>query len=369
MNNNKLIKRILQALISEKQCTEICEKYGYNDVARKLTVKVLFQYFLLSAILESKSYRELCLQGEAYGLPKVDYSTLSKKAKEVPYEVFLELFYIIFSKINRKSRRKIASKCGRVLKAVDSTRIVKDQTKWSWSYYKQEKSGIKFHLGYYPESDTPVQIIPSAINVQDSERLECFAEEDTLLLCDRGYVNIKKMSELDMQGQEFIIRIREGINQLHVAEFDIAHNEKYKDHICTLGKSSEIAKEYRKHQFRVVNFTIDSGERVCLCTNIVDLSADEIADIYRQRWSIETFFKTLKQNFTIKTIFGTSKNAAFSQGIIAFIAYLVLRAVYDTFSPVLYNISSFVVFIRSFRYNASALPVPKLLYFFKRCFA
>jgi len=68
---------------------------------------------------------------------------------------------------------------------------------------------------------------------------------------------------------------------------------------------------------------------VTLCTNIVDLYSEEIADLYRLRWSIETFFKTLKPNFQIKNIFGTSRNAVFSQAIIAFLVCVVISALYS----------------------------------------
>ena len=63
--------------------------------------------------------------------------------------------------------------------------------------------------------------------------------------------------------------------------------------------------------------------------NIVDLYSEEIADLYRLRWSIEVFFKTLKQNFQIKNIFGTSRNAVFSQAIIAFLTCVVISALYS----------------------------------------
>lgn len=352
MSNNTQISQIMQGLIKKEIVENICEKYNYKDTGRKLTVYVLFQYFILAALIESKSFRELSLQGEYYGLPKVDYSTLSKKASEINYKIFAEIFIYIFNKCNRNHKRKIRSKCGRILKIIDSTRIIKHESNWKWAKYLGEKSGIKFHVAYLPESGVPCQIESSTINTGDSTVMEKFAENDTLLICDRGYLNIEKMSNFDCSGQEFIIRMREGINQLNTIDFDIAHDKKYQDYLCNLGKCRSIKSEYRNHQFRVINFYSDDNELVCLCTNIVDLSADEIADVYRQRWTIESFFRELKQNFTIKSIFGKSQNSAFSQGIVAFICYLATFSIYTSWNKLRLSPTNFLSFLRKLRYKS-----------------
>lgn len=349
MKKNKPILRILQEIISEKELAEIVAKYNYQDVGRKMTVMQLLRYFLLAAMLQSKSFREVAIQGQFYNLEKVDYSTLSKKATAVPFMIFIDLFNLLFSRSNRENKRKLRSKCGRIIKIIDSTRIIAAKSKWDWGRYENQKSGIKFHIGYMAESGVPRQIEPSAINVGDSVLLDKFSENDTLLLCDRGYLNIEKMCRFDYSGQEFIIRIREGINQLKQIEFDIAHDSKYQDHLCTLGKDRVLKKEWRGHQFRVINFFSDDGELVSLCTNVMDLSADEIADTYKIRWNIETFFRELKQNFNIKTIFGKSKNSAFSQGIIAFISYFLLFTLYTSLAKFLTAKDTFLSFLRHLR--------------------
>lgn len=349
MEKYKPIARILQEVISEEELERLVEKHHYKETGRKMTVKVLLQYFMLGAMVESRSFRELSIQGREYKLRKVDYSTLSKKAAEVPYEIYLDLFDVLFNKSNRNNQRKIRSKYGRILKIIDSTRIIAAQSKWIWGSYKNRRSGIKLHVSYLPGSGLPSQIKASPIKVGDSLLLDKFSENDTLLLCDRGYLNIKKMCEFDYAGQEFIIRMREGINQLHQIDFDIAHSPKYQDHLCTLGKDWRIKKEHLSHQFRVINFHNQNGEFVSLCTNVMDLSADQIADIYRIRWQIESFFRALKQNFTIKSIFGRSQNSAFSQAIIAFIAFLFLFTLYSCLSPFSPANCSFLSFLRLLR--------------------
>jgi putative transposase len=67
----------------------------------------------------------------------------------------------------------------------------------------------------------------------------------------------------------------------------------------------------------------ETGKTLTFLTNDFDLPAETIAAIYKARWEIELFFKTIKQNLKIKTFLGTSRNAVMTQIWIALIAYLM----------------------------------------------
>ena len=322
------ILKILQAVITDDELNNILNTLGYQDKGRILTVGVFFRYLLLSAILKSDGYRELHTQGVQYGLPKVDYSTLSKKAKEIPFEIFLYICNHILAKSNRTTRRKMDPVISRMVAAIDSTCITAHKNKLPWAPYLKESSGIKYHVKFAVDSKLPIQVIPSVIHTGDAEKLPEFRDNNNILVCDRGYRNIAKLSELDFKGQEFVVRLKDNITMLNQIPIDIQHEEGYTDVLCTLGKDRALKKEYRCHQFRVIKFVGNGGKTVMLCTNIIDLSAEVIAEIYRKRWSIECFFRTLKQNFSIKKVFGTTMNAVYSQGLIAFIAYVLTYCSY-----------------------------------------
>ena len=328
MNNNTPKNKIMQEVIREKEIKSLAEKYGYSDSGRKLTVYSLCQYYMVSAMSESKSQRELAMQGVCHGLPKVDHTSLSKKSKEVPYEIYLELCRNIITKATRAVRRKVTPKYNRVVKAIDTTRVTEASGKWEWASYKQGNSGIKLHVSRFVETGMPSEIFISEINAPEASNLTKFGDNDACILADRGFMSIQKMCELDYLGQEFVVRILNHTNILNAVDFDPSAPTGYTDVLCTLGKCRSIPAQYRNHQFRVVSFDGSNGERVTLCTNIIDLCSTEIADLYRLRWSIETFFKTFKQNFSVKRIFGTSRNAVFSQAIIAFLVCTVFSLLF-----------------------------------------
>jgi IS4 transposase len=68
----------------------------------------------------------------------------------------------------------------------------------------------------------------------------------------------------------------------------------------------------------------ETGKRYELLTNHLRLSAKTIADIYKERWKIELFFKEIKQNLRIKTFVGNSENAVLIQIYTALTVYLLL---------------------------------------------
>jgi hypothetical protein len=357
MRHNTTVQKIMQEAINEKRVKELSEKYGYEEVGRKLTAYGLLQYFMGSSLLKIESYRELGETSGTLGLVQVDYSELSKKAKEVPYEIYMELCRETYAKFNREKRRKVSKEYNKVIAAIDSTRVVAKNGKFEWAMYKEGQSGIKLHVSYMPETKMPLKVVPTEINVQDMERIEEFYDRHICLVADRGYINVRKMCEMDYTGQEFVIRIRNDMNILNKLPFDLPHDSGiYQDYLCTVSNDRAIKAKYRHHQFRTVSFMGSNGEKVVLCTNIIDLTADEIAEMYRLRWSIESFFKLMKQFLSLSNIFGSSKNAAFSQVIIAFITYICLFQLFIA-NP-LFN--SFLLFLRAVIHNSPCVLLNKL---------
>jgi putative transposase len=68
----------------------------------------------------------------------------------------------------------------------------------------------------------------------------------------------------------------------------------------------------------------EQNKTIIFLTNDLENDAQTIADIYKARWDIELFFKTIKQNLKIKRFFGTTRNAVLTQIWIAMIAYLMI---------------------------------------------
>ena len=70
-----------------------------------------------------------------------------------------------------------------------------------------------------------------------------------------------------------------------------------------------------------------TGKQFCFITNNLQLAPLTIANYYKQRWQIETFFKRIKQNYPLKYFLGDNENAVKIQIWCALIADLVLKVI------------------------------------------
>ena len=93
MKKNTTFHNLFQKIISEEEVAIIQDALGYEDKARKLNVFTLINYLTCASMNELKSYRDCADVGDQYGLPQVNYSTLSKKAGHVDYNIMKKLFH------------------------------------------------------------------------------------------------------------------------------------------------------------------------------------------------------------------------------------------------------------------------------------
>lgn len=371
MKKNTLVSQILQVECLKKFVAEAISEYNeqrlldseriYHDTGRKMTVLVLVQYLLLVAMVNCRSFREAELLGVEYGLAKVDFTTLAKKAQDVPYEIIQRAFCKIVATRSREIWRKTEKSFWGMLQILDSTRITAYKTKWRWAPFLRESSGLKFHVLYYPELDCAVKIETSKIGEGDTAHMLSFQNPDRILIADRGYMNLKNLAELAQVRQKFVVRMRNTVKTTPVSASPMPKENGYTDEICMLGKKNSRHTYAISQAFRIVRFRGNDNSEVILCTNIIDLPASEIAQMYKERWQIECFFRRLKQNFQIKRLFGQSQNAAFSQGLCAFIAYLFMEKIYTVLVQKKKFTGTLCNFLHQVKLNLS-LPIRCLLH-------
>ncbi len=81
---------------------------------------------------------------------------------------------------------------------------------------------------------------------------------------------------------------------------------------------------WMRAKLRLIEVRGANGETVQLLTNDLAMDAQEIGELYRQRWQIELFFKWIKQHLVIKRFYGTGQWAVYNQIWIALITYCLL---------------------------------------------
>lgn len=322
MNKNNTIFTLIQNFLSEAEWQSILSEFGYVETARKCTVPILISYLIGAATNEWKSLRHAADVGPSNGLVSVNHSSLSKHLKALDYGIIKRIFEVIVRKLNRAARRQL--KMPKTLLAVDSTTITVGKTRLPWAVYHGERSGIKLHVSFTNETSMPLKVVETTGLKHDGPIGEFLEDKRFILVCDRAYFSIDKVDRYLKEHQHFVLRLKDNVqlNRKKSLQGSRTNDSNVTaDFTCTLGTSQKQTK--KRH--RVVQFMDHEGKEIRVVTSLMNITAEEIAKMYKSRWAIESFFRWIKQNLNVPVLFGTTKNAVFNQLFAALIAYVCLK--------------------------------------------
>jgi hypothetical protein len=291
-----------------------------------------FVALLFLQIAQAKSLREIC-GGLACCLGKLTHlgvrrapkrSTLAYANEHRDWEMFRDLYSVILHELQASlpSRRKLTF-CSRLF-SLDASVIILSVALFDWKQYRTAKGAMKLHLlldhdGYLPVFACLDDVHVHEINIAKSLRFPV----GSVVVVDRGYQSFDMFARWAREGVFFVTRMRRRI-AYRVIERRECSGEIVADEVVELtGRPSSSLFPYSLR--RVVRRDPETGHELVFMTSLLGLTGEEVAAVYKERWQIETFFRTLKQNLRVKTFIGTSFNAICSQIWTALISILVLR--------------------------------------------
>ena len=213
--------------------------------------------------------------------------------------------------------------------ALDSTVISVSIKLIAWAFGKYSRGAVKMSTLLSLRGGIPVDIKVTHGKWNDSNMLdEIEYIEYAVYVMDRAYLDLKALNAIDEAHAFFLTRAKSNTRYnveeyLRIPEGSI--DIKQDCSIVLTGRKSHSL--YPNKLRMVTSFDSQKGEDIVFITNNFDLSAQQIADIYRNRWQIETFFKWIKQNLTIKTLWGHSENAVKTHLWVAICAYLLVARI------------------------------------------
>ena len=283
-------------------------------------------------------------------------STMGDGNAKRDFRVFEDLYYRMCKYYKQQLRMRPEYKVikeieGKYIKIIDATIMTVCLKLFSWAEYRTAKGGIKAHVSLDEISMIPDIINISEAKVSDRRGVDNFRyAKDTIVVDDRGYFDTLLFKTRIDDQNIFVTRIKDNILYESVRENDLPDDTDahiLKDEIILLKGKAAIENGIDQVEFRRVVVYIEEGNRtVVLITNNLEWSAATIAELYRRRWLIETFFKLIKQNLQIKTFLGTTPNACKSQIFIALICYLLLELIRRTLCKTTHRFGHFVTLIR-----------------------
>ena len=253
------------------------------------------------------------------GVKSVSRTTLSRANNEQPQELYGELFQRLLARCRQIApRNKTFALKGKVY-LLDSTLMALTLSLFPWASYQRAKGATKLHVGLDADG-----YLPAFIDMTDGKTADILSARkmklprDSYIVFDRGYTDYEWYRELTGNGVFFVTRLKTSA---------VIKEGKKRRGRKSPGVSGDCEIELGKlpDNYRLVTYTDDETNITYrFLTNATGLPAKTIADLYKERWQIELFFKWIKQNLRVKSFLGTSKNAVMTQLWIALCAYLIL---------------------------------------------
>ncbi len=257
-----------------------------------------------------------------FGAQPIHRSTLSYANEHRSHELFQKTFYWMLSKC-KDIAPKHKFRFKNPLYSLDASLIHLCLSLYDWAKFRTAKGAIKLHLKLNHAGYLPAFCVLTTGKVPD-QKIAPFIpfERRDVVIFDKGYTDFAWYKTLDDKGVYFVTRLKDN------AHYKVTSRKKtdsltniYSDQVIKFKRSH---KRFPKPLRRIRSKDQETGKVITLLANNFTWSARTIAQIYKERWQIELFFKTLKQQLKVKSFVGTSKNALLSQLWVALIAYLLL---------------------------------------------
>lgn len=291
-----------------------------------------FVAMLFCHLGRAQSLREICgglaaCEGKLkhLGIPRSPKrSTLAYANKHRPWQLYQTVFEGLLQKCQQAVGGQKKFRFKNKLVSLDGTVIDLCATLFDWAKFRRSKGGVKLHLlldhaGYLPQYAVITPAKKPELAVARRLRLEA----GTIVVFDRGYLDYRWFAQLTRAGVYFVTRQRWNTYYQVVERRAVSpRGNVISDEVVLLGhRSYRTGVPVR----RVVVRDPVTGDQFEFLSNHMEFAASTIAAIYRDRWQIESFFKSLKQLLRVKTFVGTSPNALKTQVWTALIAMLILK--------------------------------------------
>ncbi len=252
-----------------------------------------------------------------------------KIAETLYWAVFEHLSHACPSFVKYNRHQGFIGRLKRDIFALDSTTLQLALNCIDWARHRRKKAAAKTHLLLDVGSRLPAFAVVDDAAHHDSKyasRLCDGLKDGDVLLADRAYVKLSFLNELSQRGVNFVLREKENmvfdvIEQRQHADKRILNDE------TVLMFHNNSAEKYPQPLRRVTAMVeVDGKEKqMTFITNNFEWSPRTIAELYRARWSIELFFKELKQTLQLRDFVGYNEKAVKWQVWIGLLAHLLLR--------------------------------------------
>lgn len=324
--------------VPKYEFNELVKKYNGNYKVRKFSCWDQFLSMSFAQLTYRESLRDIeaCLNAQPKKLyhmgikGHVTRTNLANANQNRDWRIYAEFAQIMISYARKLYRgdSEFSTELDNTIYALDSSTIDLCLSLFPWAKFRRNKGAIKLHtlLDLRGSIPTFVEITPGAVH--DINILnELMTEPNSFYIMDRGYLDYKRLFQMNKNHSFFVIRAKNNLRFRRIFSNKI---DKTSGFICDqiikfTGQLSQ--KKYPDKLRRIKYKDTEKGVIYVFLTNNSKISAQTVAELYKNRWKIELFFKWIKQHLKIKAFYGNSLNAVKTQIWMAITSYVTIAII------------------------------------------
>ena len=262
--------------------------------------------------------------GISYAVPR---NTLAKANEQRDWRIYRDFGRVLIKRVRPLyAKDSFRLDIDNMVSAFDSSTISLCLKLCPWANFRTTKAGIKMHALLDLRGNLPIYIYLTDASVHDVKALGTLCVEmGAIYLLDKGYIDFFRLfNHIHKNGAFFVTRAKD--NMLYEVVESRGNDPEagiISDEIIKL-TGVKPSKCYPENLRLVTYEDFATGNVYRFLTNHLGYDALTIAELYRERWNVELFFKWIKQHLHIKSFYGTSENAVDTQIWIAVCSFLIL---------------------------------------------
>ena len=334
MFQDKFVFAQLVSFMNRSKFNRIVAKYDGDKYVKHFTCWNQLLALMFGQLSNRESLRDLIVALDAHrakcyhlGMGKnVSKSSLARANQNRDYHIFEEFAYYLVNEARQKRVSDIFELGGNVY-AFDSTTVDLCLAVFWWARFRKKKGGIKVHTLYDIETQIPAFFHITEASVHDSTAMkEIPYESDSYYIFDRAYNHFKMLYKIHQIGAFFIVRAKKNLQYKPIKWKRRLPKNILSD--VTIELTGFYPSQYYPEPLRLVRYWDEEQKReLVFLTNAMHISALQVAELYKNRWQVELFFKWLKQHLKIKKFWGTTENAVRIQIYTAICTYCLVAIV------------------------------------------
>lgn len=337
MNHGKLIFSQLIEFLPIKKFRQCVKRYKGEHRVKSFSCwdQFLCMAFAQLTYRESLRATETCLRVQGKKLyhlgirGKVSRSTLADANDSRDWRIYQDFAQILIEEARGLySGDKFSVTLTNTTYALDASVIDLCLSVFPWAKFKSTKAAVKLHTLLDLRGNIPSIIVISCGNLHEVNILDQLSfEPGAIYIMDRGYLDFLRLYKIHQSLAFFVIRAKKGMKFKRVVSNPVDKSLGIiVDQVIRLSGTGSVT-DYPEKLRRIKYVDLETRKRLTFITNNFSLPAKTVADLYKSRWQIELFFKWIKQHLRIKSFFGTSENAVFSQIWIAVSIYVLVAII------------------------------------------